>query len=217
MIRTETPNRRWKRAFDLIAAGTALVALSPVFAATALLVRRKLGHPVIFRQTRPGLNGEPFEMLKFRTMLDANDADGNPLPDDERITPFGAKLRETSLDELPELINVVRGDMSIVGPRPLLMQYLELYNDHQWRRHEVKPGITGLAQVSGRNAITWDQKFAFDVEYVEALSPTLDARIIVRTILEVFRGTGVTSGDRDVGMEYFTGSDGPSRDLSVSG
>jgi len=156
-----------KRLFDIVASLTALILLSPVLLIVALLVRRKLGSPVFFRQTRPGLNGKPFEMIKFRTMRDAVDNQGNPLPDDQRMTPFGSFLRATSLDELPELWNVLKGDMSLVGPRPLLMEYLPLYSKEQYRRHEVRPGVTGWAQVNGRNALSWDEKFKLDVWYVE--------------------------------------------------
>lgn len=203
-IEVRTP--AWKRAFDLAAASAGLIILSPCIAVVALLVRRNLGSPVIFRQTRPGLGGEPFEMMKFRSMRDATDADGNPLPDEERMTAFGAKLRDTSLDELPELMNVVRGDMSVVGPRPLLMHYLPLYSAEQMRRHEVRPGVTGLAQVSGRNAITWPEKFAKDLEYVDSVSLWSDLRIIFRTVAEVVSGSGVSAGDMAAGMEPFTGN-----------
>ncbi len=205
------PRRRWKRAFDVVASASALVVLSPVIGVTALLVRTKLGSPVLFRQERPGLDGAPFLMMKFRSMLDAYDEHGEPLPDEDRITAFGTALRKTSLDELPELINVLTGDMSIVGPRPLLMQYLPLYNEFQYRRHEVRPGVTGLAQVSGRNDCTWDEKFAYDVEYVDNCSPLLDLRIIARTIKEVLTGSGVDADGVAVGTEYFLGSPEPDR------
>lgn len=198
---------RWKRVFDVVVSASALVVLSPVIAITAATVRAKLGSPVLFSQLRPGLGGRPFKILKFRTMLDATDASGNPLPDDQRLTPLGAMLRRTSLDELPELINVLKGEMSIVGPRPLLMQYLPLYSPEQMRRHDVRPGITGLAQVSGRNAITWAQKFAYDVEYVDKCSPWMDLEVIVNTIAVVLRGTGVSQGDMSAGMEPFRGNE----------
>ena len=151
-----------KRILDVVIASTALVLLSPVYALVAYKVKKNLGSPVLFRQTRPGLYGQPFEMIKFRSMKDALDTAGNPLPDSERLTPFGKMLRATSLDEMPELWNVIKGDMSIVGPRPLLMEYLPLYNSEQAKRHEVRPGITGYAQVNGRNAISWEKKFELD-------------------------------------------------------
>jgi lipopolysaccharide/colanic/teichoic acid biosynthesis glycosyltransferase len=174
-----------KRLFDITAASAALVVLSPVYAAVAYKVKKNLGSPVLFRQTRPGLDGEPFEMIKFRTMKDATDAEGNPLPDSERLTPFGQALRNSSLDELPELWNVVKGDMSLVGPRPLLMGYLPLYSDEQNRRHQVRPGITGYAQVNGRNAIGWDKKFELDTWYVDNQSLLLDIKILFKTVKKV--------------------------------
>ena len=155
-----------KRLLDICVSGLALLLLSPVLVVLAILVRVKLGSPVLFRQTRPGLHGKPFEMMKFRTMTDSRDANGELLPDDQRLVPFGRFLRNSSLDELPELFNVLRGDMSLVGPRPLLMAYLPLYNAHQRRRHEVRPGITGWAQINGRNNVTWQEKFDLDVWYV---------------------------------------------------
>lgn len=194
-----------KRAIDVAVASAALVLASPLLAGTALAVRLKLGSPVLFRQARPGLNGEVFEMIKFRTMTDARDASGNVLPDSERLTAFGRTLRSTSLDELPELINVVKGDMSLVGPRPLRTYYLPLYNATQARRHEVRPGITGLAQVSGRNALTWESKFELDVAYVDRLSPLLDVRIILKTIGSVLGRRGV-SAPGEATMPPFRGS-----------
>jgi lipopolysaccharide/colanic/teichoic acid biosynthesis glycosyltransferase len=196
-----------KRLLDLAVSVPALVVLSPVLAAVALLVRVKIGAPVFFRQQRPGLGGRPFLLVKFRTMRDAVDAHGHPLPDAERMTPFGRWLRSTSLDELPTLLNVVRGDMSLVGPRPLLMDYLPLYSPEQARRHEVKPGVTGWAQVNGRNAIGWDDKFALDVWYVEHRSLLLDLRILARTVAKVWAREGINQ-QGEATMERFTGSGG---------
>ena len=193
-----------KPALDRLAAGIGLVALSPVLVGVGAAVAWKLGRPVLFRQVRPGLNGEPFEMVKFRTMTDARGSDGHLLPDADRLTPFGRFLRSSSLDELPELWNVVRGDMSLVGPRPLLMRYLDLYTPEQARRHEVRPGITGLAQVSGRNALSWDDKFALDVWYVDHRSLALDLKILAWTVLKVVRRDGVSATDH-VTMPEFTG------------
>lgn len=195
-----------KRTFDLLVALLSLLILAPVILAVAILVRFKLGTPVLFRQTRPGLHGRPFEMLKFRSMTDARAADGSPLSDAERMTPFGQFLRATSLDELPGLINVIRGEMSLVGPRPLLMQYVPLYNDFQARRHEVRPGITGWAQVNGRNAMTWDQKFQHDVWYVDHQSFALDLRIIALTALKVMRRDGI-SAPGEATMTAFPGNE----------
>jgi lipopolysaccharide/colanic/teichoic acid biosynthesis glycosyltransferase len=182
-----------KRLFDILA--TLLVAplLLSVAAIVALAVRVKLGRPVFFVQTRPGLNGAPFDMVKFRTMRDANGPDGKPLPDEERLTSLGRFLRRTSLDELPEFWNVLKGDMSLVGPRPLLMEYLPLYSPEQARRHEVRPGITGWAQVNGRNALTWERKFEHDVWYVDNHSLWLDIRIIAMTIAGLLHGKGVSA------------------------
>lgn len=175
-----------KRLFDILASVLALLLLFPVILIVALLVRRKTGSPVFFRQVRPGLHGKPFEMIKFRTMRDAYDENGKPLPDSERITPFGRFLRSTSLDELPELWNVLKGDMSVVGPRPLLMEYMDYYTEEEMLRQTVRPGVTGLAQVSGRNALTWEQKLGFDVEYVRKKSLLLDLKIILSTVKKVF-------------------------------
>jgi lipopolysaccharide/colanic/teichoic acid biosynthesis glycosyltransferase len=194
-----------KRIFDLLVASSALVLLSPILLGVALLVRVKLGGPVLFRQQRPGLHGKPFMMMKFRTMIDAFDSDGQPLPDAQRLTPFGRWLRASSLDELPELINIVRGDMSLVGPRPLLMRYLPLYSPEQARRHEVQPGLTGWAQINGRNALTWDEKFAFDLWYVEHRSFLLDLRILWQTAFKVVRREGISSAE-EATMPPFTGS-----------
>lgn len=194
-----------KRLFDITAATAALVALAPVYAITAHKVKKNLGSPVLFRQTRPGMNGKPFEMIKFRTMRDAVDSEGNPLPDSERLTPFGQMLRSSSLDELPELINVIKGDMSLVGPRPLLMEYLPLYNTEQARRHEVRPGITGWAQVNGRNAISWDEKFALDTWYVDNQSLWLDIKILLKTVKKVVIKDGI-SADGEATMSKFAGN-----------
>lgn len=198
-------NKLIKRLFDIVASAAGLIILSPVLLVLAYLIRKNLGSPIFFTQTRPGKDGKPFEMVKFRSMRDAFDADGNPLPDSERLTPFGKKLRATSLDELPELWNVLKGDMSLVGPRPLLMKYLPLYNDFQYRRHEMKPGITGWAQVNGRNAISWDEKFAYDVWYVDNQSFWLDTKILLLTVKKVFVREGINAGD-DVTMPTFTGN-----------
>ncbi len=194
-----------KRIVDVVLASGALAVLSPLMLGVAAMVRFKLGRPVLFRQARPGLNGEVFEMFKFRTMTDERDATGDLLPDSERLTAFGRTLRSTSLDELPELINVVKGDMSLVGPRPLRTYYLPLYNATQARRHEVRPGITGLAQVSGRNNLTWESKFELDVAYVDRLSPLLDMQIILKTIGSVLGRRGV-SAPGEATMPPFRGS-----------
>ncbi|PSW57449.1 sugar transferase [Photobacterium leiognathi] len=195
-----------KRLFDFLASFIALILLSPIIALVAWKIRKNLGSPVLFRQTRPGLNGKPFEMVKFRTMKDAVDQQGNTLPDSERMTLFGDKLRSSSLDELPELWNVLKGDMSLVGPRPLLMQYLPLYNKEQSRRHDVRPGVTGWAQINGRNAISWQQKFSLDVWYVENSSFWLDMKILLLTIKKVFIKEGISSNGH-VTTEYFKGNE----------
>lgn len=182
-----------KRLFDLVAVIATAPGWLPLLACVAFLVRWKLGAPVFFRQKRPGRNAAIFEMVKFRSMRDAVDAQGRPLPDAERLTPFGRWLRSTSLDELPELWNVLRGEMSLVGPRPLLVEYLPRYTPRQARRHEVRPGITGLAQVKGRNAISWDEKFEWDVQYVERRSLALDVSILLATVRQVFLRTGVSA------------------------
>lgn len=194
-----------KRLFDITAATTALVILSPVYAITAYKVSKNLGSPVLFRQTRPGLNGNPFEMIKFRSMTDATDSNGNLLSNSERLTPFGKMLRATSLDELPELWNVIKGDMSLVGPRPLLMEYLPLYSDEQNRRHDARPGITGYAQVNGRNAISWDEKFKLDIWYVDNQSLWLDIKILFKTVKKVLIKDGINA-DSDTTMSKFTGN-----------
>lgn len=194
-----------KRLFDLVMSLLLLMVLAPLLVITALIVALFLGRPVLFRQQRPGLNGEPFILLKFRSMRDAFDADGHALPDGERLTRLGRVLRQTSLDELPELINVLRGEMSLVGPRPLLMEYLSLYTDEQARRHEMRPGITGWAQINGRNALDWEAKFRLDVWYVDHHSMLLDIRILLRTIAGVLCGRDVSQPGH-VSMERFRGS-----------
>ncbi|MEZ9198475.1 sugar transferase [Shewanella sp. 10N.286.54.B9] len=194
-----------KRLFDFIVALSVLTLLSPVIIVVALLIRIRLGSPILFTQNRPGKNGEIFKMFKFRSMLDSADASGNLLSDCERLTPFGEKLRSTSLDELPGLWNVLKGDMSLVGPRPLLVEYLPLYSSEQAKRHNVRPGITGWAQVNGRNAISWDSKFALDVWYVNNQSFWLDIKILLLTVKKVFVREGI-SADGHVTIEKFTGS-----------
>lgn len=181
-----------KRLLDVAAALVLLVALAPAILLVAALVHLRLGSPVLFRQQRPGLHGRPFTVFKFRTMTEASDGGGSPLPDECRMTRFGAVLRKLSLDELPELLNVVRGEMSLVGPRPLLMEYLPLYTAEQSRRHDVRPGITGLAQVGGRNSVTWEEKFRLDVEYVDRLSLPLDLKIMSRTVTAVIARKGIS-------------------------
>lgn len=195
----------FKRFIDISASLCALILLAPVMAIVAWNIRKKLGSPILFRQVRPGLDGKPFEMVKFRTMRDAVDADGNPLADSERMTPFGSFLRASSLDELPELWNVLKGDMSLVGPRPLLMEYLPLYSQEQSRRHETRPGVTGWAQVNGRNALGWDERFGLDVWYVDNQSFWLDLKIIFMTIKKVVVKEGI-SADGEATMSKFTGN-----------
>lgn len=194
-----------KRLLDIIIASIALILLSPLYAYVAYKVKKNLGSPVLFRQVRPGLNGKPFEMIKFRTMKDATDAQGNPLPDSERLTPFGKMLRSSSLDEMPELWNVIKGDMSIVGPRPLLMEYLPLYNADQAKRHNVRPGMTGHAQVNGRNAIGWDEKFKLDTWYVDNQSTVLDFKIMFKTVHKVLAKDDI-SAEGEATMTKFTGT-----------
>ena len=200
-----------KRLLDIVIASSALVLLSPVYAFVAYKVRKNLGSPVLFRQVRPGLNGKPFEMIKFRSMKDAVDAQGNPLPDSERLTPFGQMLRSSSLDEMPELWNVIKGEMSIVGPRPLLMEYLPLYNEQQAQRHNVRPGITGYAQVNGRNAISWKKKFELDTWYVENRSLWLDFKIMLKTVQKVLSKDDI-SAEGEATMSKFTGTSEPKDD-----
>lgn len=194
-----------KRALDIVLSATALIVLSPVLAVTSYLVKTKLGSPILFTQERPGKDGKIFKMYKFRTMTNETDENGNLLPDDIRLTPFGKTLRSTSIDELPELLNILKGDMSIVGPRPLLVRYLERYNDHQARRHEVRPGLTGNAQANGRNAISWEDKFNLDVEYVDSISLVTDVKIILQTVVAVFKRSGISSGTNAT-MEEFMGN-----------
>ena len=194
-----------KRLLDIIIASIALILLSPLYAFVAYKVKKNLGSPVLFRQVRPGLHGKPFEMIKFRTMRDALDAQGNPLPDSERLTPFGKMLRSSSLDEMPELWNVIKGDMSIVGPRPLLTEYLPLYNAEQAKRHDVRPGMTGHAQVNGRNAIGWEEKFKLDTWYVDNQSTLLDFKIMFKTVHKVLAKDDI-SAEGEATMTKFTGS-----------
>lgn len=194
-----------KRLLDIIIAGTALIILSPLYAFITYKVKKNLGSPVLFRQVRPGLHGKPFEMIKFRSMKDAVDAQGNPLPDSERLTPFGKMLRSSSLDEMPELWNVIKGDMSIVGPRPLLMEYLPLYNQEQAKRHLVRPGMTGHAQVNGRNAISWEEKFKLDTWYVENQSVWLDFKIMLKTVKKVLAKDDINEAG-EATMTKFTGT-----------
>ena len=194
-----------KRLLDIIIASIALILLSPLYAYVAYKVKKNLGSPVLFRQVRPGLRGKPFEMIKFRTMKDAVDAQGNPLPDSERLTPFGKMLRSTSLDEMPELWNVIKGDMSVVGPRPLLTEYLPLYTEEQAKRHHVRPGMTGHAQVNGRNAIGWEEKFKLDTWYVENQSTLLDFKIMFKTVHKVLAKDDI-SAEGEATMTKFTGT-----------
>lgn len=213
--RTKTPakpkikggiyRRYLKRPMDFVLALCAIIVLSPVFLIVALLVKINLGSPVIFKQQRPGLNEKIFTLYKFRTMTDERDENGELLPDSVRLTRFGKFLRSTSLDELPELFNILKGDMSIIGPRPLLVQYLSLYNGHQKRRHEVRPGLSGLAQVSGRNALSWEDKFGLDVEYVNNVYFIEDLRILILTIIKVLKREGISS-DKAETMERFQGN-----------
>lgn len=195
-----------KRVIDLVVASISLVLLSPILLVLYLLIRKDMGAPVLFKQKRPGKGGVPFEMVKYRTMCDVSDDNGSPLPDDQRLTAIGIFLRATSLDELPELWNVVKGDMSLVGPRPLLMEYLPLYSKEQYRRHEVRPGVTGWAQVNGRNAISWEEKFALDVWYVDHQSIWLDIKILFLTVKKVLVRDGI-SAEGEATISKFTGTD----------
>ena len=193
-----------KRLMDIIGSALGLILLAPVIAILCVLIKRRLGAPVLFRQTRPGKDGVPFVMIKFRSMKDANAPDGTPLPDDQRMTPFGVKLRSTSLDELPELWNVFKGDMSLVGPRPLLMEYLPLYSERQARRHELRPGVTGWAQVNGRNAIGWPEKLNLDIWYVENRTLWLDIKMIALTFKKVLKRSDISAAGETT-MPKFTG------------
>lgn len=195
----------FKRIFDLSVAILVLLFLAPAFLFIAWKIRQKMGAPVLFRQVRPGLDGKPFQMIKFRTMKDAVDLAGNPLPDSDRLTPFGQFLRSSSLDELPELWNVLKGDMSLVGPRPLLIEYLPLYSPEQYRRHEVRPGVTGWAQINGRNSLSWDEKFKLDVWYVDNRSLWLDIKILFLTVKKVLIRDGI-SAEGEATMTRFEGN-----------
>lgn len=195
-----------KRAIDFFGAFLALVLLSPVFCVLCVLVRVKLGSPILFKQQRPGKNGKIFTLYKFRTMTDERDENGELLPDEVRLTKFGQLMRSLSLDELPEFINIFKGDMSFVGPRPLLVEYLELYSERQAMRHNVRPGLTGLAQANGRNLLTWNERFEYDVEYVESISLWLDIKILFKTVSGVLKREGISS-ENSVTMERFTGEE----------
>lgn len=198
-----------KRLVDIIISLIALILLSPIFFIVAYKVRKHLGSPIFFLQERPGKNGKLFKMIKFRSMKDACDKYGNPLPDEDRITPFGEKLRSTTLDEMPQLINVLKGDMSIVGPRPQLGEFMEHYTPHQMRRHEVRPGMTGLAQVSGRNNLSWEEKFDLDVIYVQTHSIFLDFSIMFKTVQVMLNKEGINAPDQAVGASRFSGESTP--------
>jgi len=193
-----------KRLVDIVIVIIALILLSPIFLLVAYKVRKNLGAPIFFYQERPGKNGKLFKMIKFRSMKDAFDQQGNPLPDENRITPFGQKLRSTTLDEMPQLINVLKGDMSIVGPRPQLVEFLEHYTPEQMRRHEVKPGMTGLAQVSGRNNLDWEDKFKLDIEYVDTHTLGLDFKIMLKTVLVLLKKEGINAPNQVVGASRFS-------------
>lgn len=195
----------FKRILDIILSLIALIIFSPLLIITAILVHFKLGSPILFRQARPGKNEKIFHILKFRTMTDEKDKDGNLMPDEIRLTKFGQFLRSTSIDELPELLNILKGDMAVVGPRPLLVQYLDRYDDEQRHRHDVKPGLTGLAQVNGRNGITWEEKFNYDLQYVKNVTFLGDCKIILQTVQKVFQRQGISSAT-SVTMEEFKGN-----------
>ncbi len=195
-----------KRILDIISSLLAIIILSPLLAVTSVLVKTKLGSPVLFKQERPGKNEKIFTLMKFRTMTDERDENGELLPDEVRLTKFGKFLRSTSIDELPELFNILKGDMSVIGPRPLLVQYLPRYNEHQHRRHEVKPGLSGWAQVNGRNAISWEEKFDFDVEYVDNYSLLMDIKVLFMTVANVLKRDGISS-ETSATMEEFMGNE----------
>jgi len=205
-----------KRCIDIVVAGLGLIVLSPILVVITVVIWIQMGWPIMFHQMRPGLNGQVFRMYKFRTMSNKRDEEGNLLPDEQRLTSLGKFLRKTSLDELPELFNVLKGDMSLVGPRPLLMQYLERYTPEQARRHEVKPGITGWAQVNGRNAISWEDKFELDVWYIDNQSLWLDFKILLKTVVKVFKREGI-SAEGEATMPEFMGSTGSIHDVINEG
>lgn len=196
-----------KRILDIISSLLAIIILSPLLAVTAVLVKTKLGSPVLFRQERPGKDEKIFTLMKFRTMTDERDENGELLPDEVRLTKFGKFLRSTSIDELPELFNILKGDMSVIGPRPLLVEYIPRYNEHQHRRHEVRPGLSGWAQVNGRNSISWEEKFDLDVEYVDNYSFAMDVKILFMTVLNVLKKEGISS-ETSATMEVFMGTPG---------
>ncbi|WP_285292154.1 sugar transferase [Acinetobacter sp. C32I] len=202
-----------KRLVDIVVASIAILLLSPVFIFVAYKVRKHLGSPIFFCQERPGINGKIFKMIKFRSMKNAVDSQGNFLPDEQRITPFGQKLRATTLDEMPQLFNVLKGDMSIVGPRPQMPEFLEYYTADQMRRHEVKPGMTGLAQVSGRNNLSWEEKFDLDVQYVEKHNTVLDFKIMLKTVDVMMKREGINAPDQQVGASRFTGTESQSSSI----
>ena len=203
-----------KRFVDIIIALVTLIVLLPLFGFVFYKVRKNLGSPVFFLQERPGLNGKIFKMIKFRSMKDAFDQNGHPLPDEERITAFGHKLRSTTLDEMPQLINVLKGDMSIVGPRPQMKEFLDHYTPEQMRRHEVRPGMTGLAQVSGRNNLSWEEKFSLDVEYVNSRTIWLDFKIMFKTVIVMLKKEGINASDQVVGAVRFSEQTSSEADLS---
>ena len=211
-MRKETVYERYfKRPLDVFCSGLALVVLSPVMGVTALMVRSKLGSQVLFTQDRPGKDEKIFKLYKFRTMTDERDENGELLPDEVRLTKFGKLLRSTSLDEIPSLINIIKGDLSVVGPRPLLVQYLPLYNERQHHRHDVRPGLTGYAQANGRNSVSWQEKFEMDVYYTEHISFWMDVKIIFQTALEVLRRDGI-SAEGQATVAYFTGNEEPAEE-----